>query len=197
MKKLNELIDFYGSDKNASNYTYAYVHFFEDIRLKINSLLEIGIGTLVEGAKSSMHDWKTDHVSEYKQGASLRAWADYFPNAKIYGGDIQPDTQFSTEKINTFLFNSQDSVECTTALKDLTFDIIIDDGNHDPSSQIKTFINLISRVNTNGFYVIEDVCLGNSDQIIQYTKPIAEIFGFESYIVNPEKNLIVFKRYNK
>ena len=33
--KLEELIDKYGSDKNASKYTEAYVHFFEPIKTGI------------------------------------------------------------------------------------------------------------------------------------------------------------------
>lgn len=194
MKTLAELIEFYGSDKNASNYTDAYTHFFDGNKNTINSILEIGLGTIVVGAKSSMHDWKSTRVGEYKPGASLRAWQDYFPNAKIYGGDIQPDTQFEDVRIKTYLFNSQSGVECNKALKDLTFDIIIDDGDHDAISQIKTFYNLIGRVNDNGFYVIEDITPGNADIVLQYTQTAIQAIGFEPYLINPERNLLILKK---
>lgn len=193
MKQLSELIDYYGSDKNASNYTEAYVHFFEPLRDKIDSILEIGLGTIVEGAKSSMHDWKSGRVKEYQPGASLRVWQEYFQNANVYGGDIQPDTQISDSRIKTFLFNSQVGTECNSALGNLTFDIIIDDGDHDAISQIKTFYNLIGRVKSGGFYVIEDVCLGNAQQVINFINPAAQAFNCEAYVINPEQNLIILK----
>ena len=154
---LKELIEKYKSDKNASNYTDSYIHHFSDRRDSVSSLLEIGLGTIIPGAKSSMHDWKTTNSSEYTPGASLRAWRDYFPNAKVYGGDIQEDTQFTDERITTYLFNSQSGVECNKVLKDLTFDIIIDDGSHGGEHQVFSFIVLNKFLSSNGIYVIEDI----------------------------------------
>jgi hypothetical protein len=191
--QLSELLEKYGSDKNASKYTETYVHFFEPIRNSVSSILEIGLGTIIPGAKSSMHHWRTSYVSDYKPGASLRAWQDYFPNAKVYGGDIQTDTQFTDERIKTFLFNSQNGVECNESLKELTFDIIIDDGDHDAISQIKTIYNLIGRVKPGGFYVIEDITPGNAEPVIQYINPLIHALELEPYLMNPEKNLLVLK----
>ena len=193
MDDLHKLIEKYGSDKNASNYTDSYSRFFEPLKDKKLNILEIGLGTIIPEAKSSMHDWKTNRVEDYKPGASLRVWQDYFPNSMIYGGDIQEDTQFTDNRIKTFLFNSQNGIECNQALKDLSFDIIIDDGDHDAVSQIKTLYNLISRVNPKGFYVIEDVTPGNADQILPFLAPLIQILNLETYIVNPEKNLIILK----
>ena len=191
--KLEELIDKYGSDKNASKYTEAYVHFFEPIRNNVSSILEIGLGTIIPGAKCSMHDWKTSRISDYKPGASLRVWQDYFPNAKVYGGDIQEDTQFTDNRIKTFLFNSQSGVECNQSLKELVFDIIIDDGDHDAISQIKTIFNLIGRVKSGGFYVIEDITPGNSEIVLQFINPLIHTLELEPYLINPEKNILILK----
>jgi len=193
MDNLRKLIEKYGSDKNASNYTDSYLKFFEPLKDKQLNILEIGLGTIVPGAKSSMHDWKTNQVEDYKPGASLRVWQDYFPNSMIYGGDIQEDTQFTDDRIKTFLFNSQNGIECNQTLQDLTFDIIIDDGDHDALSQIKTIYNLISRVNPKGFYIIEDVTPGNADQILPFLAPLIQILNLEAYITEPEKNLIILK----
>ena len=190
---LKELIEKYKSDKNASNYTDSYIHHFSDRRDSVSSLLEIGLGTIIPGAKSSMHDWKTTNSSEYTPGASLRAWQDYFPNAMIYGGDIQEDTQFTDERIKTYLFNSQSGIECNKALKDLTFDIIIDDGDHDAISQIKTAYNLMHRVNPNGFYIIEDITPGNYDPVLKYIYPMIDMLKCEVYLLEPHKNLLILK----
>jgi len=76
MKKLNEIIDWYGSDKNLSGYTPYYVEIFESIREKKIDLLEIGIGTVIQHAPSSMANTK---IKNYKPGASLRSWQEYFP----------------------------------------------------------------------------------------------------------------------
>lgn len=193
MNSLNQLIDEFGSDKNASEYTDVYIKFFGPIRTKITSVLEIGLGTIIPNAKSSMYDWKTIHNKNYQPGASLRVWKNYFPFAFIYGGDIQPDTQFEEERIKTFLFNSQNRLECNKTLKDLTFDIIIDDGDHDVSSQIKTIFNLIGRVNLGGYYIIEDVTPGNANILLSYISPLVQILNLETHILEPHQNLVVLK----
>jgi hypothetical protein len=38
-------------------------------------------------------------------GASLRAWRDYFPNAEIYGADIDREILFEEERISAFYVN--------------------------------------------------------------------------------------------
>ena len=101
--------------------------------------------------------------------------------------------QFTDNRIKTFLFNSQSGVECNKALKDLTFDIIIDDGDHDAISQIKTIYNLIGRVKPNGYYVIEDITPGNSEIVLQFITPIIHALQLEPYLINPEKNILILK----
>ena len=140
-----------------------------------------------------MHAWKTDVLTSYLPGASLRAWRDYFQNANVYGGDIQTDTQFSEDRIKTFLFNSQDRTACNKTLGDLTFDIIIDDGDHDALSQIKTAYNLMHRVNKGGYYIIEDITPGNYEIVMNYIAHIIHVLKGEIFILEPEKNLLVIK----
>jgi len=190
---LVELIDKYGSDKNASGYTNTYSTDFEPIKSEVKSILEIGLGTIIPDAKSSMHDWKTNRLESYMPGASLRVWQEYFPNAQVYGGDIQEDTQFSDDRITTYLFNSQDRIECNKTLGDSTFDIIIDDGDHDALSQIKTAYNLMHRVNKGGYYIIEDITPGNYEPVLNYIGPIITILKGEVFLLEPAKNLLVIK----
>ncbi len=197
MKTLTELIDKYKSDKNASHYTPYYENEFESIREQISSLLEIGLGTIVEGAHSSMHHWKTHRVingetfNDYMPGASLRAWKEYFTNAQIYGGDVQEDTQFEEDRIKTFLFNSTNLDECNAKLEDMQFDIIIDDGSHNQQDQINTMKNLYNRAKK--FYIIEDMYGGSYSAIENELKNTFSDFK-EFYYLEPHRNLLIIKK---
>jgi hypothetical protein len=62
---LNDLMVKYGSDKAAHGFCEFYESFFLPVREDVKSVLEIGVA----------------------DGASIRAWLDYFPNAEIWGMD--------------------------------------------------------------------------------------------------------------
>ena len=158
MKTLRQLIDNYGSDKNVNQYTPIYHSIFNPLKNNNINLLEIGIGTMIPNVPSSMLGYG---IGDYKPGASLRAFRDFFPNGKIYGGDVQKDCMFEEDRIKTFLFDSTDIDACNSSLKDLSFDIIIDDGLHEAQAQLNTFSNLFPRLNNGGYYFIEDIAYHN------------------------------------
>jgi hypothetical protein len=68
--------------------------FFRLVNKKFN-FLEVDIGSINPDIKSSL-------PINYKQGASLRAFRDYFYRANIYGVDIDPDTLFNENRIKTY-----------------------------------------------------------------------------------------------
>lgn len=156
--ELAELFNKYGSDKNRNGYTPVYHSLFKNLREKPIVLLEIGIGTMIKGAPSSMVGYA---LPNYKPGGSLRAWRDYFSRGTIHGVDIQPDTQFTEERITTHLCNSTEKTASEAFLaKDTTpkeVDILIDDGAHYDECQLKTFYHFYGLVKKGGFYIIEDV----------------------------------------
>ena len=133
----------------------------------------------------------------YKPGGSLRAWRDFFPNATVYGMDVQPDTQFADEeRIVTLLGNSTDPSQVGQALQHArhkTFDIIIDDGSHYAADQIATLKNLFPLVNPSGTYIVEDLV---GSQIFDSIGLISEICGGSPYFfVGPRNNpLVITKR---
>ena len=94
-------------------------------------------------------------------GGSLRMWADYFGNkALIVGMDINKNCASLAElpQIEIFIGDQSDPVK----LKELVdkyggFDIIIDDGSHINSHQIKTFQYLFDYLREGGTYLVEDV----------------------------------------
>lgn len=84
------------------------------------------------------------------KGAGLKSWLDYFPKTKIVCVDlIDPPDIVSHPRIT---WRKADSRTVKLAGK---FDLIIDDGAHDPDTQRRTFENLFPLCR--GTYFIEDV----------------------------------------
>lgn len=159
METLTNLFNKYGSDKARNGYVPLYETLFRARRSDPISLLEVGIGTMIEGVHSSMVGYA---LPGYKPGGSLRAWRDYFPNACISGCDVQPDTQFTDEeRITTYLCNSTQSADVTKTFDGKMFDIIVDDGSHAAMDQISTLHNMLPHLKKDGIYVIEDVHEGS------------------------------------
>jgi hypothetical protein len=156
---LDEILNRHVSDKQIANgYAPIYHALFKHVRDRPLALLEIGIGTLVAGASSSMHGFGHE-LPGYRPGASLRAWREYFPNASIHGVDVQPDTMISGEdRIATELCDSTDAEAAASYLARAgTFDVVIDDGVHHADLQMRTLRNFYPSLRPNGLYVIEDV----------------------------------------
>jgi hypothetical protein len=153
---LAELFNKYSSDKDRNGYSHLYSILFDRIKDENLNVLEIGIGTMVPNACSSMKNYMPD---TYLPGASLRAWQDYFPNSNIYGVDIQLDTQFEENRIKTFISDSTDVTAVNNLMEtiNIKFDIIIDDGWHWDEAQKKTLSNFFPYLKDGGIYVIEDI----------------------------------------
>jgi hypothetical protein len=156
MDDLAQLFASHGSDKNRNGYSSLYNALFLPLKDAPISLLEVGIGTMVPDAASSMKGYMPD---DYKPGASLRAWRDFFPNGSVHGMDVQLDCMFQEERIETHLCDSTDAESCQAwiAERALTFDVVIDDGSHWDQHQLATLKQLWPLVKPGGFYVIEDV----------------------------------------
>jgi|SRR6266850_1288043 len=172
MNRLCELALKYGTDKTPywNNCTgHCYTPFYEDLLRgrEIKNILEIGICT----------------------GASLRMWEEYFPEAKIWGIDIDPNVLFDTDRIKTFqcdagdeddLMKFEESVGLDWA--DFDLDLIIDDGSHLVKDQIIAARWMIPTLSEKGLYVIEDVQQGTEEEI-------ASKIGCQHHIVYPTSNV--------
>ena len=177
----------YGTDKLVNGYTHLYHTLFHERRERVRDFLEIGIGTMIEGVASSMVGYVSD---SYTPGGSLRAWRDYFPDAKIVGVDVQPDTQFQDTRIETLLCDSMDADAVARALGDRTFQIIIDDGTHIDQHQLATLRNMYPRLDVDGLYIIEDIYPGSS--VSESPDDIRKIVGHnEFFFVGRRSNLCV------
>jgi hypothetical protein len=187
---LGSLFRKYGSDKDVNGYTPLYHSLFKHLREKPLEILEIGIGTLIPGAPSSMVGYAQPG---YKPGGSLRAWRDYFPKATILGCDIQPDTQFTDDRITTMLCDSRREELLWPALGNRRFDIIIDDGSHWDECQRKTLQNLWRYVKPGGFYIIEDVT-ETSRIPTEFRKQIQDIVAGAPLFFTEKKNICVISK---
>jgi len=149
---LCELAFKYGTDKCPKlghSYTPIYYDLLKDKQDTFKKVLEIGIGS-----KRTMF-----RVPDYYQvGASLRMWRDFFPNAQIYGIDIDPGTMFEDERITTFLANQKNTTDIIKLLKKIgtDIDLVVDDGSHQEFMQSKTFRLIMPRIKKEAIYVIED-----------------------------------------
>jgi len=126
MNLLTKLGAKYDTDKSPlvmHFYTDYYYKLFKDMRRKVKKVVEMGIGSPETMGK---------HCKHYVTGASLYMWRDFFPNAQIYGADIDPKTMFKADRIKTFLCDSTKKKDVENLIKHTgsDIDIFIDDGTH-------------------------------------------------------------------
>lgn len=162
---LSELSEKYGSDKGFSgdnfmtnlghqyhNYTDIYDLILRNKKTQVLNVFEMGIGT-------------TDIKFPYNMGpngtigASLRMWKEYFPNASIYAADIDPNCFIDEDRIFTYVADqlSPESLLNLVNTINKKFDLIVDDGMHEYESNICMYEGMISSLNKDGFYIIEDI----------------------------------------
>lgn len=145
------------SDKGSGqhNYTIEYERLFYKIKDNVKNVFEVGVGTNYIDVQSSMGP-------DARPGASLYGWKEYFPDANIFGADIDTRILFEDEKIKTFFVDQTNSDTIKQMwenehLKDVSFDIMIDDGLHHPQANVNFFKNSYHKLKMGGVYTIEDV----------------------------------------
>jgi Methyltransferase domain len=133
-----------GTDKWGLHfYTPIYHSLFSHLREAPLRLLEIGIG---------------GYGMKKVGGASLAMWAEYFPNGRIVGIDVE-EKELDLGPRVTLLKGAQADAAFLARLgaEHGPFDIVIDDGSHRPSDVVASFQELFPRMADGGLYVIEDV----------------------------------------
>ena len=152
--ELAELFAEHGSDKSTTHDHYAtYAGLLSGRRHEQLLLLEIGVGTNNPMVWSSMGPGGTP-------GASLRAFRDWAPEAKVFGADIDSEILFTEERIATYHVDqtSPDSLaSLAETLRGKQFDLIIDDGLHSPWANLNTLSFALPLLSPRGAFVVEDV----------------------------------------
>ncbi|QVL57986.1 MAG: class I SAM-dependent methyltransferase [Simkaniaceae bacterium] len=123
------------------HYSRHYAKLFSAMKNDPLALLEIGL-----------------NVPNRTDCASIQLWLEYFPNAMIYGVDINP-AFFPHKRTKIFQGNQNDETfwnDFITKVPD-PFDIIIDDGSHCSLHQQKSLSFLFPKLKEGGVYIIEDI----------------------------------------
>lgn len=171
---LCEIMNRHGSDKGSGhhNYTKVYDILFSPMRTKNLNVLEIGIGTVNPNLPSSM----AGKPGGYNPGSSLRGLEEYFPNAQIFGADIDRDILFNTERISTFYLDQTSDNSLNELInRNIKFDIIIDDGWHYFPNNFQVMTRLYTLLNPGGIYVIEDIMHNQYDRTCENSQFIQTI----------------------
>lgn len=183
--ELCKLMDKFGSDKASNhNYTIFYYEILKEKKLENLNIFELGLGTNNIDIPSNMG-------KNGKPGASLRAWREFFPNANIYGADIDKRILFEENRIKTFFCDQtkKQSIEDLwneNELKNKEFDLIVDDGLHELNANLIFLKNSLNKIKKNGVYIIEDIVVQNIDKYEKYIKKLSDemLFNFEIKNIN-------------
>lgn len=171
------LCDKFGSDKSSTcpslqhsypwaphTYQHIYTRFLGKRRHQVFNVFECGLGTNNPRILSSMG------VAGVP-GASLRVWREYFPNAQIWGGDIDRDILFQESCIATGFLdqtNPNSIKEFFLETRVEKFDLMVDDGLHTFLAGSTLFSHSVEFMDRDGVYVIEDVRFNDLKQYVNY-----------------------------
>ena len=133
------------NDKTDKNTIHSYLSLYQSLlknkKITSTNIIEIGID----------------------EGGSIKLWHDYFPNATIYGCDIQNSISNICDEIKNNnrikLYTSINPYDelFINEIKDVRFDFALDNGLHTLESMIQ-FINVyLPLMKEDGILIIEDV----------------------------------------
>lgn len=147
MKQLQQIWDEM-PDKTDKGNVHSYLPVYEEIlspyREKAERVLEIGIFN----------------------GVSMKLWEEYFTKAKVHGadcheqpygglGDLRPMIAEGNHLIH--IMDATSEIDIQREFKGMLFDVIIDDGNHNIVSQLRSYELLSKFIADGGVYIIEDI----------------------------------------
>ena len=135
MNPLEKLGDKWRPTKRIAGYLPYY---FRDLRETVRNVLEIGV----------------------QEGRSMRMWEEFFPNATIWGLDIDPACQKAAGGRRRLIIGHQSDGKVLRRVvqeADGPLDVVIDDGSHRVHHQIATFRYLFPQLSDHGVYSVEDL----------------------------------------
>lgn len=165
--RMCRVMSWYGSDKGRywHNYTTLYSALLSGVRDRPLRILELGLGTNNPALVSTMGE-------EGSPGASLRGWRKLFPQALVYGADIDRTILFEEDRIKTFYCDQLDraAIGDLWSQPDLQggMDLIIDDGLHTFEGNVSFLEGSLEHLRPGGFYIVEDVAAQTLDQWRHY-----------------------------
>ncbi|MSR22665.1 MAG: hypothetical protein EXR92_03840 [Gemmatimonadetes bacterium] len=145
------MLEKHGSDKAIHNYHPIYASILDQPN-KITAVLEVGLGTNNTDVFSNMGKGG-------KPGASLSAFKEFLPNARIYGAATDRRILFQDGMIKTFWVDQTDPSTFELLGRDIggQLDLIIDDGLHAPNANLTVLLFPLEWLKPGGRLIIEDI----------------------------------------
>jgi hypothetical protein len=87
-------------------------------------------------------------------------WQKYFPRGKIVGLDVNDASHLNSERVQTYVVDQgsrNDLEQFVLTVRNILFDVIVDDGSHRPDHQQLTLGLLFPLLKVGGLYFIEDL----------------------------------------
>lgn len=151
---------------------------------------------------SHMRKWLQSPISILElgvfHGASVRMFAELFPQAKIHGIDINRECSkhASPPQINIHIGSQVDQRFLSGVVSSMgSVDVVIDDGSHMMDHMKTSFDILFQRLNPGGLYVVEDLgcCymqqfggeLRHHGTFIEKAKDLVDNVNVDSRLGNP------------
>ena len=157
LKKYEGRTNYEGTDKNSlHSYGPVYDRIFEPIRESVGAVLEIGV----------------------LSGASLVALEEYFPNAIVYGIDINlSHLRYGIGRPKVVIQKMDGTLPETPTRLGQKFDLIIEDASHLPDHQVKSLDIFADFLNPGGIYIIEDINGASEKSLQTRLKSVADKHG--------------------
>jgi len=153
---IGELFQKYKSDKAGPNHRYdlVYQDICSDLSTKESlSILEVGLGTNDQQIISHMGP-------HHKIGASLFAFREFFPNAFVYGADIDKKILFTDNRIKCAYVDQLEPSTFYDMHNELGYpilDLFVEDGLHNVTASLNSLNYAISVVKKGGYIILEDL----------------------------------------
>jgi hypothetical protein len=139
------------SDKGVTvfpfhGYTINYALIFKELQKRQINMLEIGLSR------------RTDRKNLGATCPSLSMWLDYFPDARVFGFDIDDFSEVNVPRGQIFRGDQGIAEDLLAVVPTCSsFDVVIDDGSHASYHQQITMRTLFPYVKSGGLYIIEDL----------------------------------------
>lgn len=170
--ELTALANYYGSDKgsvhkDAHCYTRIYSKIFSSIKTKNIVFLEIGLLRTDEASWRQISASSQARNTKGLRAPSLQIWREYFPNAKLYGFDIDDFSAVSIPNCTIVQGDSSNPADLARLADTIgaPIDVIIEDASHASPHQQIALANLFPHLASGGLFIIED--LGWQDPIFE------------------------------
>lgn len=187
-EELKEIFTRCGSDKAGPNHCYNLVYgevFQKFDKFSSLNILEFGLGSQNPAIPSRM-------PGRNIVGGSLRSYKEYFPNAQVFGADIDKECLFNEDRIKTSYVDQLKPETFEEMHKEFSspqYDLIIEDGLHSFTASLNTLNFALKYTKKGGTIVLED--LKNAGNLWNMITLLLITKGFNAKLINSKGLMLV------